>query len=76
MLDYWTERAKQEYVPPTSFANIYAYLGDNDQAMRWLEKGYKEHEFVMTYLNVNPAYDPLRDDPRFQELLRRMNLEP
>jgi len=76
MLDYWTERAKQEYVPPTSFAIIYAYLGDKDQAMRWLEEGYKEHEFIMTSLNVAPEWDPLRDDPRFHDLLRRMNLEP
>jgi serine/threonine-protein kinase len=76
MLDYWTERAKQEYVPRTDFAMIYAYLGDKDQAMRWLEEGYKEHEFLMTSLKVAPAWDPLRDDPRFQDLLLRMNLEP
>jgi len=76
MLDYWTERAKQEYVPRTSFAEIYAYLGDKDQAMRWLEEGYKEHEVFMTLLNVAPEWDPLRDDPRFQDLLRRMNLQP
>ena len=76
MLDYWTERAKQEYVPSTSFALINAYLGDKDQAMRWLEEGYEEHEFSMTKLNVAPEWDPLRDDPRFQDLLRRMNLEP
>ncbi len=44
--------------------------------MRWLEEGYKEHEFLMTSLNVGPEWDPLRDDPRFQDLLRRMNLEP
>ncbi len=75
MLDYWTERAKQEYVRRTSFAVIYASLGDKDQAMRWLEEGYKEHEFIMTGLNVALEWDPLRDDPRFQDLLRRMNLE-
>ncbi len=76
MLDYWTEKAKQEYVPPTEFAYFHAHLGEKDQAMRWLEEGYKEHDFVMTSLNVAPEWDPLRDDPRFQDLLRRMNLEP
>jgi len=76
MLDYWTARAKQEYVPSISFAVIYAYLGDKDQAMRWLEEGYKEHKFLMANLNVAPEWDPLRDDPRFQDLLRRMNLLP
>jgi len=44
--------------------------------MRWLEEGYKEHKFLMTNLNVAPEYDPLRDDPRFHDLLRRMNLHP
>jgi len=76
MLDYWTERAKQEYVPPTEFAYFHAHLGEKDQAMRWLEEGYKEHDFVMTSLNVAPEWDPLRDDPRFQDLLLRMNLQP
>jgi len=76
MLDYWTERAKQEYVPSTSFALINAYLGDKDQAMRWLEEGYEEREFLMTSLNVAPEWDSLRDDARFHDLLLRMNLEP
>jgi len=76
MLDYWTERAKQGYVPRFGFARIYAYLGDKDQAIRWLEESYEKHEFFLTFLTVAPAFDPLRDDPRFQDLLRRMNLEP
>ena len=76
MLDYWTERAKQEYVQAYWFAEIYAHLGDKDQAMRWLEESYDKHEFFLTLLTVAPAFDPLRDDPRFQDLLRRMNLEP
>jgi len=76
MLDYWTERAKQEYVPRNSFARIYTHLGDKDQAMRWLEESYEKHEFFLTFLTVAPAFDPFRDDPRFQDLLRRMNLEP
>jgi len=37
--------------------------------MRWLEEGYKEREPIMYGLNVDPAYDPLRDDPRFHDLL-------
>ena len=76
MLDYWNERAKQEYVPRTDFAIIYAHLGDKDQAMRWLEEGYKEREIVMATLSADPAFDPLREDPRFHDLLRRMNLAP
>ena len=58
------------------FARIYAYLGDKDQAIRWLEASYEMCEFLLTFLSVWPALDPLRDDPRFQDLLRRMNWEP
>ena len=76
VLAYWTERAKQEYVQAYEFAVIYAHLGDKDQAMRWLEESYEKHEFFLTFITVAPEWDPLRDDPRFQDLLRRMNLEP
>ncbi len=55
MLDYWTERAKQEYVPRTSFAVIYAHLSDQDRAMRWLEEGYKGRESNLRSLYVRPS---------------------
>ena len=42
----------------------------------WLEKAYQERSDGLTYVNVEPAFDFLRSDPRFQNLLRRMNLEP
>jgi hypothetical protein len=51
----------------------YQDAGDNDRAIDWLEKAYEEHDPNLPYLG-NPLYDPLRSDPRFQELLRRMNL--
>ena len=76
MLDYFTEMAKQRYVSSLEFARIYAHLGDKDQAMRWLEEGYEEHEPILYGLNVDPAFDTLRDDPRFHDLRRRMNLAP
>ncbi len=57
-------------------AGIYTYLGDNDQALEILEKSYQERDGSLIYLNSFPRWDPLRDDPRFQDLLRRMNLEP
>ncbi len=76
MLNYWTERAKEGYVPPTRFAQIYAYLSERDQAFGQLEKAYQGHDWILTALKGDPDWDPLRDDPRFQDLLRRMNLEP
>jgi len=74
-LNSWTERAKQRYVSSALFARIYAYLGEEDQAFEWLEKAYEKHE-AGPGIRIHPAYDPLRDDPRFHDLLRRMNLEP
>ena len=57
-------------------AAVYANLGDKDQAFEELEQAYQRRNSGLSYLNVRPHYDPLRDDPRFQDLLRRMNLEP
>jgi TolB-like protein/DNA-binding winged helix-turn-helix (wHTH) protein/Tfp pilus assembly protein PilF len=57
-------------------AIIWAYLGvgNNDQALAWLEKAYAQRSPALTYLKVDPRYDPLRGDPRFQGLLRRAGL--
>jgi serine/threonine-protein kinase len=54
----------------------YVALGDKDEAFAWLEKGYRERSFFMVFLEVDPWWDPLRPDPRFQDLLRRMNFPP
>ena len=56
----------------SEIALIYIGLGDNDQAMTWLEKAYGER-FNPSVL-IRPSFDPLRSDPRFQELLRRIGL--
>ncbi len=74
MLDYEKERATRENVRPIFIARIYAQLGNEEQAFEWLEKAYEERDLVG--IKVDPHLDPLRDDPRFQDLLRRMNLEP
>jgi eukaryotic-like serine/threonine-protein kinase len=68
------DRAKREYVAAASFARDYMRLGDKEEALKYLEKGYQERDGAMAYLAVDPFYDPLRSDPRFQNLLRRMNL--
>ena len=69
-----SERAKQEYVSPYWFARIYANLGENDQAFEWLGTALDEGEGIP--LQVDHDFDPLRDDPRFHDLRRRMNLMP
>jgi serine/threonine protein kinase/Tfp pilus assembly protein PilF len=75
MLNYWTRKATEEYVRPTLFADIYTHLGEKDQAFEQLEKAYQEHDHILAELKGDPAWDPLRDDSRFADLLRRMNLE-
>jgi TolB-like protein len=55
-------------------AETYAALGENDEAIRWLEACYRERQSFMPWIAQNPAYAPLRADPRFQDLVRRMNV--
>jgi serine/threonine protein kinase/tetratricopeptide (TPR) repeat protein len=74
MLDELTELAKQKYVAPYFFAGIHIGLGENDRAMECLEKSYEEHSHWLIYLHIDPSMDRLRDNPRFQDLLRRVGL--
>jgi tetratricopeptide (TPR) repeat protein len=82
---YWRKRLEQaqekikqtaEYVPPTSVAGFAARLGDNDQAFEWLEKAYETRDDGLTRLKLDPRYQNLRADPRYVDLLRRINLGP
>jgi TolB-like protein/DNA-binding winged helix-turn-helix (wHTH) protein len=57
-------------------AGMYTALGDKEEAFRILEKNYSEHTVGITFLKVAPEFDPLRSDPRFQDLLRRIGLPP
>ena len=47
-----------------------------EQALAWLEKAYQERSGGLRYLKMDPRYDPLRSDPRFQDLLRRLHFPP
>jgi hypothetical protein len=78
---YWKSRLEQEIddakrEPPYPFdmAEIYAQLGEKDKAFAWLEIAYEQRTYLMMYLNVAPNLDPLRSDPRFADLLRRVGL--
>jgi TolB-like protein/Tfp pilus assembly protein PilF/predicted Ser/Thr protein kinase len=76
VLDDLDRLSKQHYVSLGYKALIYAGLGDREQALKWLQKAYEEGPGWLIYLGVDPRYDPLRSDPRFADLLRRMNLQP
>ena len=55
-------------------ALVYAGLKENDQAFEWLEKAYQAHDKGLTYLKIDPCLDPLRSDPRFQALVKRVGI--
>ena len=68
--------SEQKYVVPYLTACIYAGLGEREEAFAWLERAFEAHDPTLSVLNVDPSLDPLRSDPRFQDLLRRMNFPP
>jgi serine/threonine-protein kinase len=65
-------RAKGGYVSPVAFATLHIGLGEWDRALLWTQRAYEERRGWLAYLNVNPMLDPLRGEPRFQELVREM----
>ena len=65
---------RQNGIGTYEVALIYAGLGEKDLAFEWLEKAYAVRDRGLTFLKVDPCLDPLRSDPRFQELLRRIGL--
>jgi tetratricopeptide (TPR) repeat protein len=70
------ERAGRHYVSSFLFAEAYGDLGDKGQALAWLERAYEDRDQWMVFIASYPGLDPLRSEPRFQALLRRMNLTP
>ena len=76
-LEQLTELGNHKYVSTVSLARIYAGLGDKDKAFEWFEKSYDDRSIGgLTFIKMDALYDPLRSDPRFADLLRRMNLQP
>jgi tetratricopeptide (TPR) repeat protein len=73
-LDELRRSITNQPVDAISVAWAYLGVGDNDQALAWFEKAYAQHSTELTSLKVNPGYDPLRGDPRFQDLLKRVRL--
>ncbi len=72
--DELLELNKTRYVTPAALVNVYIGLDDKDQAFVWLEKAFQERSNYVAYLKVFPILDPLRSDPRFAELVRRVGL--
>jgi DNA-binding winged helix-turn-helix (wHTH) protein/tetratricopeptide (TPR) repeat protein len=69
------ELAERRYVSPYDVATVYAGMGEKEQALVWLEKAYEDRSgWLGLWLKVDPKFDGLRSEPRFQDLLRRVGL--
>jgi hypothetical protein len=74
LITLWTQDiATGGYVRPSNFALAYASMGDNNQALDWLEKAYVERDWYMMFLKATPEFDGIRVTRRFEQLERRMN---
>ena len=67
------KRSRTTYVTPWQIGTLYTRAGKNNKALDWLEKAFEAHDANVPYLSVDPLFDDLRSEPRFQNLLRRLN---
>jgi TolB-like protein/Flp pilus assembly protein TadD len=74
ILEELKRRSQAGYVPAGAFVNAYLGLGDNEQAFAWIERAYQEQSNILQFVRVHPYFDPLRRDPRFADLVRRVGL--
>ena len=74
MLDELLEISKARNVSAYDIAVVYTGLGETDKAFEWLEKCYEEHNEYLAYFRSEPRFAPLRSDPRFQDIVRRIGL--
>jgi TolB-like protein/DNA-binding winged helix-turn-helix (wHTH) protein len=80
---YWQKRlelaraeATQGPLQSILFAELYARLGEKERALEWLERAYEERHPSLIFLNIDPKWESLRPDPRFQSLLQHIRLAP
>jgi TolB-like protein/DNA-binding winged helix-turn-helix (wHTH) protein len=73
-LENYRESAKSSYVPSVMVAEVCVRVGDKECAFQWLEKGFDERDDLMINLRVDPVFDGLRSDPRYQDLVRRVGI--
>ena len=73
ILDFLLQRTEREYVPGSVLAYVYAALGDQEKTLYWLEVAYEQRDFALYWLREYPGFFALRGNPRFQELVDRVN---
>jgi TolB-like protein/DNA-binding winged helix-turn-helix (wHTH) protein/Tfp pilus assembly protein PilF len=75
LIDELKRRRQTTYVPAGALINPHLALGDYDEAFVWFERAYQEQSNILQFLKVHPFFDPVRNDPRFVDLLRRVGLD-
>jgi hypothetical protein len=74
MISKFREIAKTQYVPTCRVAAIYVALDDKDKAFAELDKSFEARDWELHRLNADPYWSSIRNEPRFQEMLKRLNL--
>ena len=74
MLSELNVRAETQHVSPFAFALAHTGVGDTERAIEALEQAYSTREWYLCVMKIEPILDPLRGNPRFQDLLRRLEL--
>ena len=69
------KRSETEYVPPSFIASNYASAGDGNAAFQWVQRAIDEPDSYVLLLRIDPAFDKLHSDPRYQQLLKRLKLD-
>lgn len=76
LADLEKRKVRNENETPPEFANLYVRLGEKEEAFAAFKKAFDDRDPYILQFKIEPAYDILRDDPRYAELLRRINLKP
>ena len=74
-LELLMDQSRDEYVAPYWIGAVHTGLGNTEEAFAWLEKAYEEHDGLLIFLKVDPIFDPLRSEPRFISLLRKLGFD-
>ena len=72
LADFYSLKSKDHYLPPVQRAFIHIGIGEYDEAIKLLEQAYEEHSWFLAFILIEPWYDPIRDDPRFNRIVDRM----
>jgi hypothetical protein len=67
------DHARRAHVQPEAIAQVYIAIGETDRAFEWLERAYQARSNSLGWLEFHPAFDPIRSDPRYADLARRVN---